>query len=289
MKKAYIELHIAVFLFGFTAILGKLITLDAVSLVWWRVLIASVAFGLIVNLPKTLRTLPRKRIMQFLGIGLLLAAHWVTFFWSIKLANASVTLAALSTQTFFTAFFEPMIVKTPFRRYEAMLGLVVIPAMLLIVSGIDTSMIDGLLVGILSAFLVSLFATLNKRYITTAKPLQISFFELSGAWLGVTLVMPFVISANEAPFIPSTEDIMYLLVLGLVCTTVAYLLAVRSLLHLSAFASNLTINLEPVYGILLAWLILHENEQLSTGFYLGSALMICTVLSYPLLRRYFEK
>ena len=288
MKRAYLELHTAVFLFGFTAILGRLISIDAIPLVWWRVLITSVSFLFILNLRKTFREIPRTRMLQYLGIGVLLAGHWITFFWSIKLANASVALAAFSTQAFFTAFLEPMIVRSPFRKYELLLGLLIIPAMLLIVNGIDVSMTTGLALGIFSAVLIAFFTSMNKRLINTATPLQISFFELSGALLSITVVLPWIYGGDPGELLPKGNDIFYLLILALVCTTIAYVLAMRALRHLSAFASTLTVNLEPIYGIVLAWLLLNENEELGAGFYLGSAVMIASVFCYPILRRRLE-
>ena len=289
MRKAYFELHIAVLLFGFTAILGKVISLDAIPLVWWRVMLTTLSFLFVVKLRKAFREIPARRIRQYVAVGFLLAVHWISFFWAIKLSNASVALAAFSTQTFFTALVEPLIVGTPFRKYELLLGVMVIPSMLLIVHGIDFNMTAGLVVGIISALLVAIFASLNKRLITTASPLQISFFELSGAWLGISLVMPFLFAGNPEAAIPVSMEWVYLMILAFLCTTVAYVLAMRALVHLTAFASNLTINLEPIYGIVMAWLLLRENQELATGFYLGSALLIATVISYPFVRRYFNR
>jgi drug/metabolite transporter (DMT)-like permease len=288
-RKAYLELHFAVFLFGFTAILGALIDLSAVVIVWWRVLLTSVSLLFLIRFGKTLRDLPKKRILQFMGIGFLVGFHWLTFFGSVKYANASICLVAFATTSFFTSLLEPLIMKKPIKLYEIGLGLLIIPGMVLVVNYTEISMMFGLFLGILSALLASLFASLNKRLIEHADTMNITFLELSSAWVIVSAILPFYFGRNpDATFFPEGMDWAYLLVLSLVCTTLAYVLALHSLRQLTAFASNLVINMEPVYGIILAWLILRENQELSMGFYLGGSLIILVVLIYPYLKRQVE-
>jgi drug/metabolite transporter (DMT)-like permease len=288
-RKAYLELHFAVFLFGFTAILGALIDLSAVVIVWWRVLLTSVSLLFLIRFGKTLRDLPKKRILQFMGIGFLVGFHWLTFFGSVKYANASICLVAFATTSFFTSLLEPLIMKKPIKLYEIGLGLLIIPGMVLVVNYTEISMMFGLFLGILSALLASLFASLNKRLIEHADTMNITFLELSSAWVIVSAILPFYLGRNpDATFFPEGMDWAYLLVLSLVCTTLAYVLALHSLRQLTAFASNLVINMEPVYGIILAWLILRENQELSMGFYLGGSLIILVVLIYPYLKRQVE-
>lgn len=295
MRKAYLELHLAVLLFGFTAILGKLISLPAVSLVWWRVCITSLSMLFLVGIVRTLRELPLKRILQYLGVGCIVGLHWMTFFGSIKASNASVALVAIATTSFFTSLIEPLILRRRAVGVEMFLGILIIPAMILVVRGVDTSMHTGIWLGLASAVLAALFASLNKLLIGHAKPLQIAYFELTGVWIFVSvlvllwhLVSPDVAEAagvNMQLLLPEHRDWIYLLILALVCTTLAYVLAIQSLRHLSAFASTLVINLEPVYGIVLAWLILKENRELSGGFYAGVGIILLVVFSYPFLRR----
>lgn len=290
IRKAYLELHIAVFLFGFTAILGDLIAMNALVLVWWRVLLTSLSLVFFVRVVRLFKTMRPIRILQFAGIGILVALHWVAFYGAIKLANASIALVCMATTSFFTALMEPLIIRYRARWYEIALGMLIIPGMYLIVDSTDVSMMNGIWVGLAAAFLASLFAILNKKLITQADPISITFIELSSAWLFLCFIVPFYFLINpDALFLPPDGiNWVYIIVLALLCTTLAYVLSIRSLMHLSAFASNLTVNLEPVYGILLAVILLNENEELNAGFYWGVIIILTSVFSYPLFRKKFE-
>ncbi|RMF31749.1 MAG: EamA/RhaT family transporter [Bacteroidetes bacterium] len=287
-RRAYLELNFAVLLFGLTAILGDLISLSAVVLVWWRVLLTSLSLLKVVNWHHLLHELPRRVLWQLAGIGVLVALHWLTFFGAIKLANASIALICFATTAVFTAFLEPLILRQRIKGYEIFLGLLVIPGMVLVVQNTRWDMMAGMAVGLLSAFLASLFGTLNKRLISRTDPLNITFVELSSAWLFLCPILPAYLYLNPGEaFWPTWSDWKYLFVLAWLCTTVGYWLAVRALRHLSAFATNLTINLEPIYGILLAIWILGEHKELSPRFYLGGGLILLTIFTYPFLRRRF--
>jgi drug/metabolite transporter (DMT)-like permease len=293
-QKAYLELHFAVLLFGFTAILGDLISLNALELVWWRVFLTCLSLGLVIRLGRRLRKMALRTILQYMGIGILVALHWLTFFGAVKLANASITLIAMATTSLFSALVEPFILRQRLQLYEILLGLMIIPGMILIVSSTDFSLLYGLGVGFLSAFFVALFTSLNKKMIGQADELTITFLELGSAWLFLSLVIPVIYWSDidlkvSFQFWPDSSDWPYLLFLALGCTTLAYVLALRALRHLSAFASNLTINLEPVYGIVLAWLILKENKELSVGFYVGVVIILIVVFSYPFLKKRFDR
>lgn len=288
-KRAYLELHIAVFLFGFTAILGDLIQLSALVMVWWRVLITSLSLLLVVRVGRLLRALPRRTLLQFVFIGVLVALHWVAFYGAIKLANASIALICMATTSLFTSLLEPMVMKHKVRGYELLLGLIIIPGMALIVNSTDASMNAGIAAGLAAAFLAALFATLNKRLVGRSDEMSITFLELGSAWLFLSLVLPLYVWQSATPvqiMPPSLADWGYLIVLALLCTTLAYVLALRALRHLSAFASNLTVNLEPVYGIALAWVLLNDREELNTTFYIGVLIILLAVFSYPLIRRW---
>jgi len=286
-KRAYLELHIAVFLFGFTAILGDLIQLSALVIVWWRVLLTSFSLLFLIRVRKLFRTLPTRAILNFAGIGVLVALHWLAFYGAIKLSNASITLVCMATTSFFTSLIEPLVMRHKVRWYEIALGLLIVPGMALIVQSTDASMNIGILVGLAAALLAALFATLNKRLIGQSDELNITFLELGSAWLFLSLVLPFYVWRSEeaVQIMPTLLDWGYLIVLALLCTTLAYVLALRALRHLSAFASNLTVNLEPVYGIALAWVLLNEHEELSPNFYWGVGIILLAVFSYPLVRR----
>ena len=291
-KRAYLELHIAVFLFGFTAILGDLIQLSALVMVWWRVLITSASLLLLIRAGRIMKAFSRAQILRFMGIGVLVSLHWVAFYGAVKLSNASITLICMATTSFFTSLIEPFIMRQRIRWYELMLGILIIPGMALIVGSTDASMNTGIVIGLVSAFLAAVFATLNKKYIRQSYEIDITFIELGSAWLFLCLVIPIYVMWSEEPvqIMPlGLVDWGYLLLLSLLCTTLAYVLALRALNHLTAFASNLTVNLEPVYGILLAWVLLRENEELTPGFYLGGGVILLAVFSYPLIRRWRRK
>jgi len=288
--KAYLELHLAVFLFGFTAILGDMITLSASVLVWWRVLITSISLFFLLRFGKRMSKISKKLQRILFGIGVLVALHWITFFAAIKYSNASIALIALATASFFTAVLEPLILKKPFSLVEIGLGLMIVPGMILVVNNIDLDMQAGIILGIISAILAATFSILNKKYIDDVEPMTITFIELSAAWIFISCCLPFIFYYSEVTptFWPTTHDVIYLLILALVCTTFAYILNLRALKHLTAFASNLTINLEPVYGIILAWLILNENEELNSGFYFGCLMIVAVVFAYPVLKKRFK-
>lgn len=285
-KRAWLELHFAVLCFGFTAILGAWITLSALMLVWWRVGITSLSMVAWMKGLGSLPRMPRELLWKFAGIGVLVALHWLTFYGSIKLANASIALICLATASLFTAFMEPWILRRRILRIEVLLGLLVIPGMALVVTTVDPAHWLGLAAGLVSAALAALFSILNKKLITRANPLEITLLELSAAFFFLTGVIGVMaVSGNLPRMMPSSEDWVHLLVLSLVCTTLAYVLSLRALRYLSAFAANLTINLEPVYGIVLAIFLLGEHRELSLSFYLGVALILGAVLSYPWLRK----
>jgi drug/metabolite transporter (DMT)-like permease len=288
-KRAYLELHIAVLLFGFTAILGNLIQLSAIVLVWWRVFLASLFFLMFTKAASQVRLIPRRTFWKFVGIGCLVTLHWLTFYGSIKLANASVALICLATTSFQSSILEPLMTRQRIKWYEVAVGLIIVPAMVFIAGSLPSNMTEGLIMGIVSSVLVVIFSILNKTLIDEAEPLSITLLELGSSCIFLTILMPFYLYFDKnAVFMPSKTDWVYLLVLAVFCTNIGYLLATRSLKHLSAFATNLTVNLEPIYGIVLAVLILKENKTLPMSFYVGSATILIAVLSYPFLKKRFE-
>jgi drug/metabolite transporter (DMT)-like permease len=289
VRRAYLELHVAVLLFGLTAILGDLIRLPALSLVWWRLLMTFFSLLLLIRGGRRLRQVPRRLVWRYMGIGVVAGLQWLTFYGAIKWANASLTLVAMATASFFTALLEPLLLRQRVKGYEMALGLFILPGMGLVVGGIQLDMMNGLALGLLSSFLAASFSTLNKKYIGQSNEIDVTFIELSSAWLFFSAVIPVyhLFADQSLMFWPTPADWWYLLVLALLCTTVAYVLALRSLRYLSAFASNLTVNLEPIYGIALAWVILDDNQELSVHFYAGVLLILAAVFSYPLFRRRF--
>lgn len=289
-RRAFLELHIAVLLFGFTAILGDLIQLSALVLVWWRVLLTSLSLLAFVKVVDLIRRLPKAATLRFMGIGVIVAMHWLAFYGAIKLANASIALVCMALTSFFTALIEPLILGQRIKRIQVLMGLLMAPGMALVVNATDLSMQAGIWVGIAAAFLAALFSTLNKKYIGYANPMEITFLELGSAWLFLSLVIPFIAwgsSAGLGAFWPTASDWLWLALLAFLCTTLAYVLALRALRHLSAFMANLTINLEPIYGILMAWVFLGEHKELQHGFYGGVAIILAVVFIYPLVEKRF--
>ena len=289
VQRSYIELHVAVLLFGLTAILGDLIQLQAAVLVWWRVLITSFSLLFFIRFGRDLLSLKRSTALPLIGIGCLVAIHWICFYGSIKLSNASVTLIAMATTTVFTSFLEPWIMKRRIDKLEIILALLIIPGMAIVAQSIDLSMQLGLWVGFAAAFFAALFATLNKKYVDDSNPYIITFVELASSWAFISILFlfgqSFIDLSNFMP--PRWEDWVYIIIMALLCTTLAYILSLRALKHLSAFATNLVINLEPLYGILLAAAILKEYEQLTTNFYIGGGIILAIVMSYPYLKKKF--
>lgn len=289
-KRAYLELHIAVLLFGFTAILGDLIQLSAVMIVWWRVLITCISLLYFVKFGKKLKSIPRDKILKFLGVGVLVGLHWITFYGAVKLSNASVALICFASTSLFTSFLEPAILGRAIEKLQVVMGLMIIPGMWLIVNTVDTNMMNGIYVGLLSALLAAIFSTLNKRLIDDADSYSITFLELGSAWIFISILLPILIwNGSDFLFWPSTMDWVYLIILALLCTTLAYILSLRALKHVSAFVANLTINLEPVYGILLAIVLLNDHKELNPRFYMGVALISAIVFSYPVIKKRLNK
>jgi drug/metabolite transporter (DMT)-like permease len=288
-KRAYLELHIAVLLFGFTAILGNLIQLSAVVLVWWRVFLASLFFLIFTKAAAQIRLMPRRTFWKFVGIGCLVTLHWLAFYGSIKLANASVALICMATTSFQSSILEPLLTRQPIKWYEVAVGIIIIPAMGFIAGNLPSNMMAGLALGMVASVLVVIFSILNKTLIDEAEPLSISLLELGSSCVFLSFFLPIYFYFDKtAVFMPSPTDWIYLLILAILCTNIGYLLATRSLKHLSAFATNLTVNLEPIYGIILAVAILKENKDLPPSFYVGSATILIAVLSYPFLKKRFD-
>jgi drug/metabolite transporter (DMT)-like permease len=287
VQKAYLKIHIAVVLFGLTAILGGLIDLSAMILVWWRMLITVLSLFFLVNFSRIRQSLDKKMFGMLVLNGVIIAVHWLCFYGSIKLANASVALVCLASASFFASLAEPLLLKQKVSKTELSLSILIIPAMAFIVNELDFSMLKGVWIGIAAALFSAIFAAINKKLVTKAHSFDITFIELSGGWLVLSLALPFLLAGSDTIFWPSTSDWIYLLILALLCTTVAFILSLQSLTHISAFTSTLIVNLEPVYGIILAWLILKENEQLTSTFYAGVVVILLIVFLFPIIKRRF--
>lgn len=278
MKKALLQLHVAVFLAGFTGILGRLIDLNEGLLVWYRMFITVASLGLLLFWQQELKKIPVKDLFKIIAVGAIVALHWVTFYGSIKYANVSIALVCFSSIGFFTALFEPLILKTRFDWTELALGSLTVAGIYLIFN-FNPDFKIGILVGLISAILAVLFSVFNKAFVARLPVKTVTFYELGGGWLLLTLLMPLYLNLFPTDYIfPGFEDWMWLLILALFCTVWAFILQLNSLKKLSTFTSNLTYNLEPVYGIILAFIFFKENKYLSSGFYFGFGLILLSVL-----------
>ena len=288
--KAQLQIHFCVVLWGFTAILGKMITLPALPLVWWRMLLVVVALAMVPSVWRGLRAMPPRLLLAYCGIGALVALHWLTFYGAVKLANASVAATCIALAPAFTAVIEPWLARRPFQMRELAFGLAVLPGVALVVGGVPDGMRVGIAVGALSALLVAVFGSLNKRLVEQGDPLTVTALELGAGTVLLTLLAPlmpviFPAFAGELLLLPGLQDGLLLLVLALVCTLLPFVLSLIALRHLSAYGVQLVTNLEPVYAIILAIVLLSEQRELTPLFYLGVAIILAAVFLHPLLDR----
>lgn len=289
--KAYLQLHTAVLLFGFTAILGRLIELPETVIVWYRLLFTCLSLLVVPQVWRSMRAMSLKRVWELVGIGIIVSLHWVMFYGAVNYSNVSVTLSCMATASFFTALVEPILTKKSFKWFELLLALLVVPGIYLIFYFSEFANVGtGIIMGLLAALFAAVFATLNKNMVATQDALTMTFVELGGGWVFLSLVLPvyfqFFPSGNMMATAP---DLGYLLILAILCTTFAYVLSIHALKYLSAFSNALTINLEPVYGIVLAFLFFQENQEMDNRFYLGTLLILVAVFAHPIVDHYYGK
>ena len=286
----WLIVHLCVVLWGFTAILGKLITLPALPLVWWRMLLVAVLLALVPRVWRGVRAMSPRLRWAYAGIGALVSLHWLTFYAAIKLSNASVAATCMALGTVFTALIEPRLTGRRLSLRELALGVAVLPGVALVAGGLPSGMQVGVAVGTLSAMFVALFASLNKRLVEHADPLSVTALEMGAGTLALTLLAPLSGLLSPAfggnPFVlPAAQDALWLLTLAIACTLLPFALFLVALRRMSAFAAQLSINLEPVYAIALAVVLLNEQQELTPTFYLGVAIILAVVLVYPVLLR----
>ena len=278
MKKALIQLNVAVFLWGFTGVLGRAISLDSIMLVWWRLLITMLSLWALYLVQAKARRIPARSVLVISLIGTVQALHWVCFYASIKLANVTIALTCLSTTALIAAVIEPLVIKKKFDFFEIVLGLFAI-AGILIIYNTHLNFSAGIVIGLVSALLTVLVSVSNKKIIDKYHPEHITLYQLTGGFLGMTVLLPlFQLLFHVSWSAPTAFDWLWLIVLSWVCTILTFFLYIRALKNISAFTMNLTLTLEPIYGIILAFIIYHENRFLSQWFYLGFALIVLAVL-----------
>lgn len=275
--KSYLQLHFIVFIWGFTAVLGKLISLEALPLVWTRILIAVICVFVFLIFSKKSLQIPIKTMTQFIVYGFVIALHWLTFFHAIKISNISITLACISTGAFFTSLLEPIFYKRKIIWYEVLLGLLVVAGLLLIFS-FETKYISGIIVGLTSSALSATFSIMNGKLANKHDSLIISFYELLGGLLVLTVFLIALGQFNANVFHFESYDWLWLLILGGVCTAYPFIGTINIMKHLSPYTVMLSINLEPIYGTLLAVVLFTEQEKMTPAFYIGAIIILSTVV-----------
>lgn len=283
--KSYLHLHFIVFIWGFTAVLGALITIDALPLVWYRMGIGVLIILLFVMIKRIPLKLPPRLLAGFLIAGLIIALHWVTFFKAIKVSNVSVTLACLSTGAFFTSLLEPIFYKRKVIGYEVLFGLFVV-AGLYIIFRFQGNYFYGIVLALTSAFLSAVFSIINGKYAVKYDPVVISFYEVLGGVLFLSVYLLFTGSFTGEFFTLVAEDWIWLFALGSFCTAYAFIASVQVMKFLSPYTVMLTINMEPIYGIILALIVFNDKEKMDWTFYLGAAIILTTVILNGILKNY---
>ena len=275
--KSLLHFHFIVFIFGFTAILGSLISIESLPLVWYRMLIAFLFLILFAIIFKINIKVSKKLLIKLIICGALISLHWITFFKAIKVSNVSITLSVLSLGAFLTSFLEPLFYKRKIILYEVFLGVFVVVGTSLIFKS-QYYYIEGIFYALISVFLSAIFGLINGKLIEEASSLVISIYELLGGVILITLILIFAGDFNNTIFDLSKSDLLWLILLGTVCTAYAFVISVDVLKHLSPYSLMISINMEPVYGIILAIIILNESSQLSLEFYIGFILIFLSVI-----------
>jgi len=281
------KLHLLVIIWGFTAILGRLISIPSVEIVFYRTLIASLSLVVILVYTKVYFYIKIADLLKVLGVGALIGAHWVLFFASARVSTISICLVGMATTSLWTSVLEPVLNKRPVQAHEVLLGMLVIVG-LYVIFQFETGHALGLLMAIASAFLAALFSVFNGMLTKRYNHHLLTFYEMTGAWLSVVLFFPLYkiyFTDGYLNLAPNAMDWVYLLVLAVVCSVYAYSQWVELMKRMSAYAINLVVNLEPIYGIVLALIIFGESERMNSGFYMGTMIIILAVISYPILNR----
>lgn len=290
--KDFLELHFIILLWGFTAILGKLISIPAVELVFYRTILAAIALAVLIKWRQQSFNIGRGNIIKIICVGFLVAAHWILFFASARVASVSICLAGMATASLWTSILEPVFNNKKIKPHEVALALLIF-AGLYIIFRFEFDHAVGIAMAVGSALLASCFTIINSKLTKQLPATTITCYEMAGAWLATTLFLPFyrewMTDTGTLQLAVSWTDILWIAVLALVCTFYAYTAAVRLMQKFSAYTMNLTINLEPVYGILLAFFIFKEGEMMSVGFYYGAAIILFSVFLHPILEAMFHR
>ena len=275
-RNSLLVMHLIVIILGLTGILGKIIEATSTILVWYRMMIAFFALGLYLLIQKGLFKIQKEFIWQLLGVGAIVAAHWLFFFESIKVSNVSVAVVCLATSSLFSALIEPFVFKRKISAYELVFGIVVIAALAFALQA-DIRYFWGYVYGVLAAFLATLFTIFNALYINKLEASKITFIEMLGGWIAMSLYIGLFTNISFSDFSISQQDTIYLFVLGIVCTAFAFVVSVEVMKTLSPYSVIMAVNLEPIYSIVLALILFGESEEMTPPFYIGGSVIILTV------------
>ncbi len=285
--KSYLNLHLIVFIWGFTAILGALISIQADALVWYRMLFASVFLFLFILFKKESFQIPIKEFFKLIFVGLLIALHWIFFFEAIHVSNVSVTLAVFSLGAFLASILEPIFYGRKILWYEVFFGLIIIAALGMILQ-VEINYFEGIMYALVSIIIGVLFTLMNGKLIEKHESSVITFYEFLAGVFFITIYFFFTSKFNVDFFILTTNDWIYLLILASVCTAYAFTASVKVMRVLSPYTVMLTTSLEPVYGIILAYFILGGKEKMSVEFYIGALLIVLTVILNGIVKHYLS-
>lgn len=282
----YLKLHLIVVILGFTAILGRLTDVSALGVVFYRTLLASLGMLVVAKIQKRNILIPFRDSLPLLGVGAIISLHWMCFFGSARVSTIAISLVTFSVTSFFTSILEPMVKKTKISWIEVLLGVLVVAGMYFVFK-FEYKYLKGIIIGIIAALLATIFSVFNAQFAQKYEAQTITFYEMAGAFVASWLFIPIIIYAapnTNFQLIPSPTDWIWIAILGLVCTVYPYNEMIKLLKKISAFTLNLSINMEPIYGILLAYFIFGEKERMTTGFYIGGVLILLSVVLHPFLK-----
>jgi drug/metabolite transporter (DMT)-like permease len=285
--KSYLNLHLIVFIWGFTAILGALISISSEAIVWYRMLLAAVFLVFYLIYTKHSFRISIKVFFQLTFVGLLIAVHWVFFFKAIQVSNIAVTLSIFSLGAFFTSILEPLFYKRKVLWYEVFFGLIIIVGLALILQ-FEINYLEGIIYALAAVILGVLFTLINGKLIEKQEPAIISFYEFLSGTCFISVYFLFENAFTLDFFILTTKDWILILILSSVCTSYAFTAAVKVMRKLSPYTVMLTTNLEPVYGIILAYFIIGGKEKMSSEFYIGAVIILITVVANGFIKHYFN-
>ncbi len=287
----YLKLHFIVFLWGFSAILGKLVSIPAVEMVWYRSIFAAAGMGAVIYFSRGTFRVTRGDLIRLFFIGGIVSLHWLAFFGSARVSNVSVSLVGFATNSLWAALLEPWFNRKSIKKYELLLGLIVIAGLYIIFS-FDFQYKLGLLLGIFAGFTSALFSVFNARMVKRNSARTITFYEMIGVVLVTAMLLPFSGLAGvdlRLPLLPTGMDLLYIAILAGVCSVYAYTVAVELMKRISVFMIQLTLNLEPVYGIIMAIIIFGQQEKMDLNFYIGTLVIMSAVITYPLVKKRFDR